>query len=193
MAHLCGAGLQKQRTLLSHSCTSHVSSWHQSIFLPQRRCNIVRLLWVHLPLLRSMSFLTCLLPLRASQGHEDRWVTPTKEPFKPPVRNMPVCLSDCRLHVSLPTCLSSSSCSPSPAFVCVCQPSPCSTNYMSPCLLTCLTVCHCIHMLSHVLSQQLDSIPTTAWRIVLALKYSYPTPQPVMLWPAAYHTVISSS
>ncbi len=38
-----------------------------------------------------------------------------------------------------------------------CQGSSCSTNYLSPCLLTCLSACQWIHMLLLMLSQQLDS------------------------------------
>lgn len=132
-------------------------------------------------------------PPPASQGHEDEWVTPTKELFKPPVCNMSVyCMSVC-----WPACLSArcvlvyfsyslSVCRFSflSACLCACQPSSCSTNYLSPCLLTCLPACQWIHMLFLVLSQQLDSIPTTTRQTVFTLYSDMPFSHLSMLWHA---------
>lgn len=128
-------------------------------------------------------------PPPASQGQEG-WMSHSKEPFKSPVCNMPVCLSGCLLYVSQSACLPACFCAGCLLvyfFFCYCFLQPvclqgfflsaclssfqptCSTNYLSPCLLTCLPACQWIHMLLFVLSQQLDSIPTTTQRTVFTL------------------------
>ncbi len=155
--------------LLSRSCMSHASSWYFSASASLQHCEVI------VSVSASLELLFCPHlrppPPPVSQGHEDGWVTPTKEPFKPPVCNMPVSLSVCLLYVSLLACLSQ--CLLCPCLlvlqpvclqvflsVCLfmCLPSSCSANYLSPCLLTCLPACQWIHMLLLVLSQQLDSI-----------------------------------